>query len=331
MAPVARATEWSGLAGRGRLASARRTVVMEASLLYTNRFSPCSKVAERKRRTPLGRGAGWGGGGKESSQSSSDAMVGRDGRGGLQLPSPYGGAHHNGRADQDEVLDDVLTLEGWRIGERPKGLIGEEEKRRQGPGHLREQEEEGSPEVAAGQQADPDQRLPRGQEGQAQRGRHLPEREPLDGPGREFGRGAPGRHELDDAEPEKDDAQGDAGERDPVPSHPRGDPNVDGVERGRQGHGRSRGVWEACHPTPAHYLRGGGGVSELYRLTSGPASPAAPQGRARAASCVSGVTPAGARMGDSSAVSWRHSRRLLQCAEFIQTPRCHPRFGHPGD
>ena len=60
---------------------------------------------------------------------------------GHQRAAAHGGPNHQRRADQDQILDDVLALQRWGIRHLGKGLGGEEGQRRQSAQHLQKQEQ----------------------------------------------------------------------------------------------------------------------------------------------------------------------------------------------
>jgi hypothetical protein len=126
-----------------------------------------------------------------------------------------------------------LAFQGGRIWESHERLIRVEQQRREGAQHLQEQQREGRAHEQPGQQPQPDQALPCGQDQHGRRRRHVTQRYRLDGLAGERLSRAQTRKKLQDAEPEEDDAQRDAHQYDAVARHHPSDAPVDSVESGR--------------------------------------------------------------------------------------------------
>lgn len=142
-----------------------------------------------------------------------------------QTRSPNGGADNQSRGYENRVLHDVLTFERKAEREMCEHSFREKKYRSESARHLQEEQQDRKPERTPGQEADADRDFPQAQERQEQlawqkRNRCANET---------FGRTEP-RHELESAEPDEDDAQGEAEHRDPVIGHPSGDHWVGSIE-----------------------------------------------------------------------------------------------------
>src|SRR3990172_3527015 len=113
-------------------------------------------------------------------------------------------------ADQDDVLDDVLTLQRRGVRDVREDLGGIEEQWGDRAKHLHEEQQEGHAHEQAQYQTDPDQGFPSGKKDDGHAGGEPPHRERVNRLRRQPLRRAEAREELEDAEPEEDDAQADA-------------------------------------------------------------------------------------------------------------------------
>jgi hypothetical protein len=68
--------------------------------------------------------------------------------------------HHDGRRDEHEVLDDVLTLHREFEGRPRETDLGKNKKGQEGPRHLEKQQEHSDSHQRSPKQTDPDRHLP---------------------------------------------------------------------------------------------------------------------------------------------------------------------------
>ena len=129
-------------------------------------------------------------------------------------------ADDEGGGDEDEVFDDVLAFEGEADGELGEADAGEQDQGHEGAWHLQEEQGDGGTDEGFDEQAEADEHFPPTEKG------HEPGRiDPVDGLGHQILGGAES-HGFEGPEPDEDDPEAEAQERDAVARHPVGDDEI---------------------------------------------------------------------------------------------------------